>query len=260
MDVDIVGVHLALGGAAVVTDATVRVAPGEVAGILGPNGSGKSTLLRSIYRSLRPVSGRVVVGGADVWRELSPRSAARRTAALTQHGVVDTAITVADVVALGRVAHSRTGFGRAGEDRRAAQAALERVGLAHAARRSFAELSGGEQQRVHLARALSQQAEVLILDEPTNHLDVAHQFDLLDLVVSSGLTVVMVLHDLNLAARYCDRVHLLRAGRVVASGLVADVLTPRWIAEVFGVRARVVTDPASGRPSLVLSPFDEGER
>lgn len=259
MDVKVTDVCLSLGGSRIVLDASLTARSGEIVGVLGPNGSGKSTLLRSVYRSLRPESGRVVVGDADVWRELSPRAAARRTAALTQHGLTEMTTTVVEVVALGCVAHAHNGFGQSTRDRRAALDALSQVGMESAADRPITELSGGEQQRVHLARALCQQAEVLVLDEPTNHLDVAHQFGLLDLVVSSGLTVIVVLHDLNLAARYCDSVYLLRSGRVVTSGATRDVLTPEWIAEVFGVRAQLVDDTADGRPAVLLSPFDKGE-
>jgi iron complex transport system ATP-binding protein len=213
--------------------------PGRVLGLIGPNGSGKTTLLRLLYGALTPPAGVVEVDGTAL-RALAPREAARRLAVVVQESGGELATTVAELVLLGRGPHLST-FQRAGAgDHRIAAQCLARVGAAHLADRSFTQLSGGERQRVLIARALAQQATHLLLDEPTNHLDVRYQHEVLGLV--SGLardtaerTAVVVLHDLNLAARYCDDVVLLGRGGVVASGSVADVLDPAVLEPVYGI-------------------------
>jgi iron complex transport system ATP-binding protein len=210
---------------------------GDIVGLIGPNGSGKSTLLRTVYRSLRPTGGVVRVGGDDVWR-LSPRTAARRTAAVLQdQGAGPTALTVAEVVALGRTPHHGL-LGRDGAaDQLAVEEALDTCGARRLADRDFGSLSGGERQRVLLARALAQRPRLLVLDELTNHLDIRARFELLDLIRAAGITTLAVLHDLDLAVRLCDRLVVLHEGAVAAAGPVLDVLTPAVFREVFGVRA-----------------------
>ncbi|MGM1060490.1 ABC transporter ATP-binding protein [Saccharothrix sp. Mg75] len=225
----------------------VRVGGGEVHGIVGPNGSGKSTALRCVYRALAPSGGAVLLDGRDIAGQ-RVADTARRLAALTQDSHVEFDFTAAEVVAMGRLPH-RTGRE---EDARVAADALSRVDAAHLAHRSFLTLSGGERQRVLIARALAQRPEVLVLDEPTNHLDISHQLAVLGLVRGLGVTVLAVLHDLNLAAAHCDRLHVLAEGRVVRSGTPAEVLTPDLLAEVFRVRAHVVPHPTSGVPQLLF--------
>ncbi|MCI3921954.1 ABC transporter ATP-binding protein [Paenibacillus sp. TRM 82003] len=214
-------------------------AAGRVLGVVGPNGSGKTTLLRTLHGSLRPAAGRVEVDGDDV-AALSAREVARRVAVVAQEDEGVPPLTVADMVLLGRTPH-RGAFSRtSAADEEGAAAALERVGALHLADRPFPELSGGERRRVLVARALTQDAPNLLLDEPTNHLDVRHQHDVLALLRGLGRTVVVVLHDLNLAAAHCDEVVLLDAGRVVAAGTPGEVLTPQRVAAVYGVEARRV--------------------
>ncbi|WP_372456135.1 ABC transporter ATP-binding protein [Streptomyces poriferorum] len=184
----------------------------------------------------------VEVGGRDVWR-LSSRAAARHTAAVLQDGVGTGGLTVAEAVALGRTPHHGL-LGRDGEgDRRTVSEALESCGIAPLAERDLSSLSGGERQRVLLARALAQAPELLVLDELTNHLDIRARFELLGRIRQTGVTTLAVLHDLDLAARFCDRLVVLHHGRAVTAGPVLDALTPSVLHEVFGVRARAERHP-----------------
>ncbi|MGP4110811.1 ABC transporter ATP-binding protein [Streptomyces sp. 4N509B] len=254
MRVDFRDVAVALGGARIVHGATFGVAPGQVAGLVGPNGSGKSTLLRSLYRVTRPEAGTVAVGGEDVWR-LPPRTVARQVAVMTQETTADFDLDVLDVVLLGRLPHHRGFGGDSPRDLDLADRALARVGATELAGRPFGGLSGGEKQRVLLARALVQESQVLVLDEPTNHLDVAFQLELMRIVGELGLTTLAALHDLNLAAAHCDVVAVMSEGRIIAHGPPEEVLTPELIGEVFGVRAHRLSHPETGRPLIAFSPL-----
>ncbi|PWD50123.1 iron ABC transporter ATP-binding protein [Serinibacter arcticus] len=225
---------------------------GGVTGILGPNGSGKSSLLRALVGALRPDAGAWLLDGEDL-RRLSRRDRARRLAMVEQEAPTDVALTVLDVVLLGRTPHRSRWSTDSREDEALARASLERCGALELVGRDVATLSGGERQRVHLARALAQEPRLLLLDEPTNHLDVAAQLALLRLVRDLGVTSVLVLHDLNQALRWCDHVVVLAEGRVVAAGRPLDVLTPALLRQVYGVVAEVVRT-ADGRPVLVLDP------
>ncbi|MGQ4360531.1 ABC transporter ATP-binding protein [Streptomyces sp. SAS_272] len=235
--------HITLDRHPILHDVALEARPGDVVGLVGPNGSGKSTLLRTVYRSLRPRHGVVRVDGDDVWA-LSPRDAARRTAAVLQDsGSAPAGLCVLEIVALGRTPHHGL-LGRDGADDRAAvEEALDRCGARPLAERDFASLSGGERQRVLLARALAQRPRVLVLDELTNHLDIRARFELLELIRSTGITTLAVLHDLDLAARLCDHLVALHCGRVVAAGPVLDVLTPALLRDVFGVTATADRHP-----------------
>jgi iron complex transport system ATP-binding protein len=253
------GVAVEIGGHRIVSDGVLRAEPGTMVGLIGPNGSGKSTLLRTVYRALRPVAGRVLLGDDEVWR-LTARAAARRTAVVLQDDPTEFEFTVREVVELGRVPHKRLLVRDTAADWAVVADALARAGVAGLADRLVSTLSGGERQRVFLARALAQQTPVLVLDEPTNHLDVSAQLQLLELLHRIPATVVAALHDLNLAAAYCDEVYVLVAGRVVTSGPVRDVLTPELIARVYGVTAHCSTNPLTGRLSLHFAagtPYEE---
>ncbi|RMI12938.1 ABC transporter ATP-binding protein [Cellulomonas triticagri] len=227
------------GRAAPVLDGvSLTATPGQVTGLLGPNGSGKSTLLHVLAGTLAPQHGRVLLGDhplADVPR----RERARTLAVMEQSSDADTDLAVADVVALGRLPHRGRLTPPGPDDDAACDRALAAVGMSGTQHRRWRTLSGGERQRVHAARALAQEPAVLLLDEPTNHLDVQHQHELLALLRGTGLTVVVVLHDLALAARYCDRLTVLHEGRVHAAGTTRDVLTPGTLRTVFGVEAAV---------------------
>lgn len=237
----------------IVRDVSLQVAQGELVGLLGPNGSGKSTLLRMVYRILQPASGSVQVNGRDVWRT-SARDNARAMAVLAQENTSEFELRVRDVVLMGRTPH-QSPFARDGEeDFRIVAQALQRVDAQGLSERMFSTLSGGEKQRVRMARALAQQAPLLVLDEPTNHLDVRHQFELMNLIRSLGLTALAALHELPLAAHYCDRLYLLKDGALVAQGTPTEVLTPEIIAAVYGVRALVRASPRTGKPLIEFLP------
>jgi iron complex transport system ATP-binding protein len=237
------------GGRLVVDGVSLTPAPGQTVGLLGPNGSGKSSLLRLLDGVVRPTAGVVTLDGQDLAR-LPRRRVARTVAVVAQQSGTEVDLTVRDVVELGRSPHRTSFGGDRAADARAVEEALRRTGLSDQAGRRWRELSGGEQQRAHIARALAQEPRELLLDEPTNHLDVRHQLELLDLVTRLPVTAVVALHDLNLAAMFCDAVLVLRAGRAVAAGTPAEVLTPGLIADVYGVRAEVDLDPRDGRPSI----------
>ncbi|MBQ0826210.1 ABC transporter ATP-binding protein [Streptomyces tagetis] len=250
------GVTLTAGARRLVEDVSLTARPGETIGLVGPNGSGKSSLLRAVYRVLRPREGHVRVDDADVW-SLTVRRLARTVAAVVQEGGADFDLTVREVVAMGRTPHQRLLAGDTAEDGALIDRALDAVDGTALAARSFDRLSGGERQRVLIARALAQQPSLLVLDEPTNHLDIRHQLDVLDTLRRLSATVLVALHDLNLAAYYCDRLYVLREGRVTASGPPADVLTPGLLAEVYGVSAEVAVHPRTGAPQVTFLP---GER
>lgn len=259
MDVRFEDVSVAIDNKAIVSDVSFAVEEGAFVGLLGPNGSGKSTLLRTLYRVHKPSRGAVYVGDRDV-AGLSARENARLVAVMTQEIAHDFALTAFDVALLGRVPHQR-GFGRDSDyDRELAYAALRSVGAAQLAARMFAALSGGEKQRVLLARALVQEAPVLVLDEPTNHLDIGFQLELMSLVQERGLTTIAALHDLNLAATFCDQVVVLREGAVVAAGTPDAVLQPALISDVFAVVAHTLSHPVDGRNVIAFSGLNDRDR
>ena len=235
------GIEFAYGDRTVLDAVDLEAPHGQVLGLVGPNGSGKTTLLRTMYGSLKAKAGAVLIDH-DELTSLSAREIARRVAVVVQESGGDLPLLVSDMVLLGRTPH-RSGFARRGaEDDRVAAASLAQVGALHLADQPFDGLSGGERQRVLIARALAQESTHLLLDEPTNHLDVRYQHEVLDLARSlateGGRTVVIVLHDLNLAATYCDRVMLLQAGKVVGVGTPDEVLVPELLEPVYEVAVR----------------------
>jgi len=227
----------------------LAVGDGQLVGLIGPNGSGKTSLLRCAYRFLRPDQGRVELDGEALWSR-SPRWCAQRLAVVLQEFPQDFGLTVAEVAAMGRTPHKGLFDGDDQADVALVEQALARVGLTEHKRQAFAHLSGGEKQRVLLARALVQQPTLLILDEPTNHLDPRYQLELLRLIKTLGLATLASFHDLNLAAAFCDRLYVLDHGRVVASGSPAEVLTEALLAEVYGVQALVDRHPLAGHPRI----------
>jgi len=250
------GVGYRIGEHQLLEDVCLDVPAGSVVGLVGPNGSGKSTLLRLLYRALRPQVGAVWLDGGQLWK-LPARQAAQQVGAVPQEQPTEFEMTVLDTVRLGRLPHQRLLSGERADDRRIVTEAIERVGLTERQGRTLSQLSGGERQRAVIARALAQQPSVLLLDEPTNHLDVRYQHELLTLLGRLGLTTLVALHDLNLAAQYCQQVVVLGAGRVVAAGPVGTVLVPDTISHVFGVGAVVVRHPVTGAPQLLFHPCNE---
>ena len=214
---------------------------GRVVGLIGPNGSGKTTLLRILYSALTPLGGAVLVDDQPV-STLSSRELPQRIAVVAQEAPPELPVTVAEMVLLGRAPHRSALQAYTAEDHRIAAAALRRVGVRELADRDFGTLSGGERQRTLIARALAQEAGHLLLDEPTNHLDIHYQHEILELVRGLEVTTIVVLHDLNLAARYCDELVLLDRGRVVVGGPPADVLTPDVLEPVYRLSVRVLSD------------------
>lgn len=237
----------------VVRDLDLRLPSGAVTAIIGANGSGKSTVLRALARLLRPTGGTVLLDGRDI-HTMATRDVARRLALLPQGPVTPDGITVSDLVRRGRLPHTSVFRQWSPADQQAVDHALATTGLTGLAAEQVDSLSGGQRQRTWLALTVAQDTPLLLLDEPTTFLDVAHQLDVLELVRdlnTVGKTVVMVLHDVNQAARYADHLVAMREGRVVAAGPPADVLTPALLADVFGVRCRVLPDPDSGTPLIV---------
>lgn len=237
------GISFAYGNREVLEHVDLQARHGEVLGLVGPNGSGKTTLLRTLYGSLTPTSGTVFLDSSEL-RELTARQIAQTVSVVVQENPGDLPLLVSDMVLLGRTPH-RGIFNRgAANDERIAAEALDRVGMLPLAGKGFDELSGGERQRVLIARALAQQSTHLLLDEPTNHLDVRYQHEVLDLVRDLARTnnhaVAVILHDLNLAATYCDRLLLLHHGRVVAAGTPSEVLVNEHIEPVYQIGVRRV--------------------
>jgi iron complex transport system ATP-binding protein len=239
-----------IAGRRIVTGIDLAVGDQEFAGLVGPNGSGKSTILKAIYRVHRPSGGRVLLDGADLL-SLRPRDAARRIAVVAQESTSEFDFTVREMVIIGRTPHKRS-FDRDTEaDRDIVDHAIERVGCESLARRRFNTLSGGEKQLVLIARALAQEANHLILDEPTNHLDIHHQVEILEVVAGLGVTVLAALHDLSLAALFCNTIHVLSDGQLVTAGPPAAVLTAETIRRAYGADVLVIDHPDTGTPHLI---------
>jgi iron complex transport system ATP-binding protein len=242
------------GGTDVVRDLDLDVLDGSVTAVVGPNGCGKSTLLRALGRLLRPRSGAVTLDGRSI-HGVRTAEVARQLGLLPQAPVAPEGLTVAELVARGRYPHQSWLRQWSRDDERAVADALEWTGTADLADRALDELSGGQRQRAWLATALAQQTGILLLDEPTTYLDIAHAVEVLDLVDrlhdERGCTVVMVLHDLTLAARYADRLVVMDRGRIAAVGDPGEVLTAELVRDVFGVPASIVPDPVSGRPLVI---------
>ncbi|MFC8047577.1 ABC transporter ATP-binding protein [Nocardia sp. NPDC057353] len=247
-------VTLGYGDRVIVDGLSLEIAPGVVTTVIGPNGCGKSTLLRSLGRLLRPSAGQVVLDGKAI-SAMRTRDVARIVGMLPQTPVAPEGLTVADLVARGRHPHQSWIRQWSAGDEDEVATALAQTGIADLADRPLDELSGGQRQRAWISMALAQGTDILLLDEPTTYLDLAHSLEVLDLVdrlhADYGRTVVMVLHDLNLAIRYSDRLVVMAAGRIVAQGAPAEIVTPELLREVFRLEATVLDDPMSGRPLIV---------
>ncbi|NUV79197.1 ABC transporter ATP-binding protein [Streptomyces sp. CAI-155] len=247
------GVTVGYGGRAVIDGLDVEIPPGVVTTIIGPNGCGKSTLLRTLTRLLRPTDGTVVLDGEDI-AKLRTRDVAKKLGLLPQAPVAPEGLTVGDLVARGRHPHQSWLRQWSSDDAGVVERALTMTGVADLADRPVDSLSGGQRQRVWISMTLAQGTDLLLLDEPTTYLDLAHAIDVLDLVDDlheSGCTVVMVLHDLNLATRYSDNLVVMRAGRILAQGHPRDVITAELLHEAFGLQATVIDDPVGDRPLIV---------
>ena len=256
MKIEAKALEALLSGNHILKGVDLEIGDRELVGVIGPNGSGKSTLLKCIYRVLKPSGGAVLLDGRGL-DSYTYRESARRLAVVAQHNYYNFEFCVQDVVLMGRAPHKRALDRDNAEDYKIVAAALETVGMAAFAKRSFSTLSGGEQQRVILARALAQQTPCLILDEPTNHLDIKFQLQLMDLVKGLGRTVIAAIHDLNIAALYCDRLYALKSGKIVASGSPAQVLTAETIRQIYEVDTQVITGP-DGCIHVLYHPSHQG--
>lgn len=241
----------------IVEDLSVQIPGGRVTVIVGANACGKSTLLRGMARLLSPRDGRVLLDGEDLHR-LSTRQVATKLGILPQSPTAPEGITVADLVARGRYPHQRWFRQWSREDEAVVAAAMEATNTTDLAERSVDELSGGQRQRVWIALALAQGTPLMLLDEPTTYLDLAHQIEVLDLLAElnerEGRTIVLVLHDLNLACRYADHLIAMREGRIVAQGAPQDVITADIVQAVFGLDCEVIADPLTATPLVVPRP------
>lgn len=242
------------GDRLVIEQLDLLIPPGKVTAIVGANACGKSTLLRSMSRLLMPRAGRVVLDGKAIHR-MPAKQLARTLGLLPQSPIAPDGITVADLVGRGRHPHQAVFSRWSATDELAVAEALEATDTVDLADRAVDELSGGQRQRVWIAMVLAQRTELLLLDEPTTFLDVSHQVEVLDLLTdlntSRGTTIVMVLHDLNLAARYADHLIAMADGGIHAVGDPSEVLSEATVRAVFGLESRVITDPVSGRPLML---------
>lgn len=225
----------------ILKQAGFQVHEGEFVGIIGPNGSGKSTLLKNVYKVLKPQEGKIMFMNRDLLT-MSNREMAQQLAVVIQEQEASFDFTVEEVVMMGRHAKKKMMEFENEADREIVHQTLRATGLYEIREQSFITLSGGEKQRAFIARALVQDTPCLLLDEPTNHLDIKYQLELMNLVKAQKKTVVAVIHDLNIASMYCDRLYALKEGKIVASGTPKQVLTPEFIKEVYEVEAEIVDD------------------
>lgn len=239
MNIKVDDLNITLEKNNILKDINIEVDNKEVVGIIGPNGSGKSTLLKCIYRVLKPNDGAILLDNIDI-KDMSVKESSKRLAVLSQHNNYNFDFTVKDIVLMGRSPHKKFMERDNKDDYYIANEALKKVDMFEFKDRSFQSLSGGEQQRVILARALAQQPQCLILDEPTNHLDIKYQLQLMRIVKGLGIEVIAAIHDLNIAAMYCDKIYVLKDGEVIKYGKPKDILTQELIKYVYEVDAEVI--------------------
>lgn len=249
--------HAVLGNTEILRGIDFEANKGEFVGIIGPNGSGKSTLLRCLYRVLTPSEEAVFLDGKEL-SSYRVKESAQKLAVVAQHNYYNFEFSVRDVVMMGRAPHKRALDRDTAEDYQIMRQSLKAVGMQEFEERSFSTLSGGEQQRIILARALAQQTPCLILDEPTNHLDIKYQLWLMDIVKNLDCTVISAVHDLNIAAMYCDRLYAMKQGKVIAQGTPHELLTPDLIRELYEVDAEVSID-GKGQLRIFYCPYSRKE-
>lgn len=250
MNISAKDIHLSYGAREILKGVDIHSENGEFVGLIGPNGSGKSTLLKCIYRILKPNAGQIFLDEEEL-KAMSIKKTARKMGVVAQHNYYNFEFTVREVVMMGRAPHKKALERDNAKDYEIVEEALKTVGMEGFAQRSFSTLSGGEQQRVILARALAQQTPCLILDEPTNHLDITHQIQLMRIVKNLSATVISAIHDLNIAAMFCDRIYALKEGRIIAQGTPREVLTEDFIRQVYQVDAEIAKD-SSGQMHILF--------
>ena len=251
MRLNVHGVSTSINEKQIISDINLEVKSGQFIGIIGPNGSGKSTLLKNIYRIIKPDCGKITLEDEDIFT-LSAKKTAQKMAVVSQESALLFDFSIKEMVLMGRAPHKKMLEMDTAEDERIVEEALEKVSLTDYADRSFSTLSGGEKQRVMVARALAQQAKILILDEPTNHLDIHHQLQLMDLIKTLNITVIAALHDLNMASVYCDSIYVLQNGKIVTAGKSEEVLTESILRDVFRVNTNIITHPVTGKVHITF--------
>lgn len=245
MQVDVEGVSFSVQDKKIISDIYFKAKHGQVVGLIGPNGSGKSTLLKSIYRVHQPNTGKITLDN-EFLSDISAKKTAQKMAVVSQDSSGDFDFSVEEIVLMGRSPHKNMMESNTILDVKIARDALHEVGMSNYSDRSITTLSGGEKQRVLVARALAQQAKLLVLDEPTNHLDIHHQLQLMELVKLLNVTIVMALHDLNIASNYCDIIYVMNQGQIFTYGSPEEVLTESLLREVFRVNTSIIKHPITG--------------
>ncbi|WP_313131728.1 ABC transporter ATP-binding protein [Anaerocolumna sp.] len=246
-------ISVSFSGADIVKDISVKVEDKQFVGIIGPNGCGKSTLLKSIYKVIKPQKGTVFLGDKDVLKS-SPRIISKDMGVVGQFNDLSFDFTVQEMVMMGRTPHKHLMDADNIQDYKIVADALARVDLTEYADRSYLTLSGGEKQRVILARAIAQKPKFLILDEPTNHLDIKYQIQILSVVKSLNIGVLAALHDLPMASVYCDTLYVIKEGKVIDSGSPKEVLTKKLIRQVYEIDCEVYTNPITGDLAIAYLP------
>ncbi len=241
MDLDISSLSFNFGSKNILADIDLSIKDNGIVGIIGPNGSGKSTLLKCIYRVLKPKTGTIFIDGKNI-NDYQFKETAKKMAVVAQHNDTHFDFNVLEMVLIGRSPHKKFMERDSAEDIELAYKALEQVNMKDFADRNFSSLSGGEKQRIILARALVQNTDCLILDEPTNHLDIKHQLHFMSLAKDLKITVISAIHDLNIAAMYCDKIYALKEGQIIASGSVYEVITEEVIKTLYDVEAKIIYD------------------
>lgn len=236
MDVNCKDIHYSIGAKKILNGVSLKVEGQQFQTILGPNGSGKSTLLKTIYRQLKPDSGQILLDERSI-DQVSLKETAKKMAVVTQFNTLQFDCTVEEIVLLGRTPHLSLFQKESERDYLLVQDALDKVGMSEKKTRYYSSLSGGEKQRVILARALAQEPKLLLLDEPTNHLDIKYQLEMLTLVKALGINVLAVLHDIQLACRFSDYIYLMKGGEIVAQGVPRDAVTPQSLQAVYDVHS-----------------------
>ena len=237
----------------IVEGVSLGIKEGDFVGLIGPNGCGKSTLLKNIYRVYKPDSGTVYIDGKEI-NEMTSREVAREMSVMQQENNVEFDMTVYDMVMLGRFAHQNLWNNDKILEKKIVEDAIKEVGMEGYEDRSFLSLSGGEKQRTLVARALVQQANLIILDEPTNHLDIGYQYQIMNILKAQDLTVFSSIHDMNIAACYCDKIIMMKSGHIVKVGTPEEVMVPAMIKELFGVDTKITENPVTGKPNIIFLP------
>lgn len=253
MELRVENLKIDLGGREIIKNISLHVDKKEIVGIIGPNGSGKSTFLKSIYRTLRPKDGNIYINNREI-STISLGETAREMAVVAQHNEQDFDFTVLDMVMIGRTPHKKFLEGNNEEDYKIVKKALKKVDMEDFINRSYNTLSGGEKQRIILARALAQATNCLILDEPTNHLDIRYQFQFMNIAKDLGITVISAIHDLNIASLYCDKIYALKDGRLKYYGKPSEIINEELILDLYGVNSKVFIDEDES-VNIIYKPF-----